>query len=140
MSQDPKSRRATFWCLVVVLLAALAPLWRLCFLGRACLAPDLTVFYYPTAQYFLQCSGPSLLWTPETTMGWPFMRSGYWGTFSPLVWGMSWLVRDPVALVNWLMFAPLALFGVLTYAFARSLGLSRAASVLAACGAQLSAW
>ena len=99
--------------------------------GRVLIGGDAFLYSYPLRTIFWQSirQGVLPLWTPSVLSGYPFLAMSQVAPAYPLTWGYLFLPGFRAEEI--FVLAPFLLTPVFTYAYAREVGLSRLASLLA---------
>ena len=117
--------------ILLVALFFLAFLWRTLFTGKYLLYGDPLTYSLPlrTAAWGMIKQGLLPLWTPLLFSGYPLLSMSQLGLAYPLTWGYLFLPNYWAEQVY--CFTPFLLSPLFTYAYAREIGRSRTASLLA---------
>ena len=99
--------------------------------GRLLVGGDAFLYSYPLRTIFWEAirQGVLPLWTPSVLSGYPFLAMSQVAPAYPLTWGYLFLPGHRAEEI--FVLAPFLLTPAFTYAYAREIGLSRPASLLA---------
>lgn len=125
-----KTRRGDLAIVAVVVAFFFFFFWQVMFGGRFFLAGDQPVYTWPlrTIAWEMIRHGQLPLWTPYLFSGYPLLSMAQLGLGYPLTWGYLFLPGHQAE--HLVMFAPYVLAPLFTYAYLRTVGRSRAASLL----------
>jgi hypothetical protein len=128
-----RSRAETFYWLLIPAFFVLF-FWPATLAGRFFVGGDALVYSYPlrAAMWEMIRHGQLPLWTPTMLSGYPLLSMAQLGLGYPLTW--FYLVLPGYAAEQMYVLAPFLLAPIFTYAYARQIGRSRAASLLAGLG------
>ena len=127
-----QSRRYDVAAISLIILFFLVFFWPVLSSGKYFVTSDGFIYSYPlrTVTWNSIRSGHLPLWTPLILSGYPLLSMAQIGIAYPLTWGYlflpGWVGEEIYTL------APYILFPAFTYAYAREIGRSRLASLLAA--------
>jgi hypothetical protein len=118
-----------YWLLIPIFFVLF--FWPATLAGRFFVGGDALVYSYPlrTAMWEMIRHGQLPLWTPTLLSGYPLLSMAQLGLGYPLTW--FYLVLPGYAAEQIYVLAPFLLAPIFTYAYARQIGRSRAASLLA---------
>jgi len=124
-----KSRAESFYWLLIPAFFILF-FWPATLAGRFFVGGDALVYSYPlrTAMWEMIRHGQLPLWTPTLLSGYPLFSMAQLGLGYPLTW--FYLILPGYAAEQMYVLAPFLLAPIFTYAYARQIGRSRAASLL----------
>lgn len=126
-----KTIRAELSALITIIVFFALFFWPAIFAGRFFVSGDALVYSYPMRSVMWEMirQGQWPLWTPTLLSGYPLLSMAQLALGYPLTWG--YLVLSGHAAEQVYVLAPFLLAPIFTYAYARQIGRSRLASLLA---------